>query len=161
MTAMPKWIGEAMMHMGVTEVKGPKHSETILEYWKAIKRGGIKDDETPWCAAYVGAMLEYSGIRSTRFESARSYLDWGIELKEPAPGCIVVFSRSGGGHVGFVVGVDPAGRLMVLGGNQADAVNIKAFDRNRVVGYRWPAGIPVETWPLPVMAYGEISKNEA
>lgn len=137
----PKWIAEARKNLGISEIEGPQHAAEILQYWKDIKRGGIKDDETPWCAAFVGAMLERSGIRSTRFESAKSYLDWGDALQGPVYGCIAVLSRSGGGHVGFVVGQDAAGDLMILGGNQADAVNIKAFPCSRVISYRWPAGV--------------------
>lgn len=157
----PRWLGEAYMHHGVREIKGPKHNATILEYWKAIKRGGIKDDETPWCAAFVGAVLEYCGIRSTRFESARSYLDWGIKLEKPILGCIVVFQREGGGHVGFVAGTDAKGNLLVLGGNQGDEVNVRSFTRDRVVGYRWPAGEQMTADPLPVLASAELSRSEA
>ncbi|WP_323855202.1 TIGR02594 family protein [Xenorhabdus koppenhoeferi] len=92
----------------------------------------------PWCAAYVGAMLKRVGVRSTRFESAKSYLEWGMPLKEPHYGCVAVFSREGGGHVVFVVGVAENGDVVVLGGNQSDEVNIRSFLRSRVSGYRWP-----------------------
>lgn len=105
-------------------------------------------------------MFERCGIRSTRFESARSWLEWGTELSEPVYGCVVVFRRNGGGHVGFVVGQKSNGDLMVLGGNQGDAVCISAFPRSRVAGYRWPEGIPVCTRPLPVMS-GARSTSEA
>jgi uncharacterized protein (TIGR02594 family) len=156
------WLTEARKHLGLRETKGPQHAAEILQFWKDIKRGGIRDDETPWCAAFVGAMLERADVISSRFESAKSYLAWGQKLDNPELGCIVVFSRDGGGHVGFVVGRDPAGNLMVLGGNQADAVNVRAFPRSRVTGYRWPAGYPLpEAAPLPPLAAGEISNNEA
>ncbi len=134
------WMPIALSMNGLSEVKGSAHSAEILQMWKDIKRGGIKDDETPWCAAFVGACLERAGIKSSRFESAKSYMQWGIPLAEPIVGCIVVFTRQGGGHVGFVAGQDRAGNLMVLGGNQSDAVNIKAFPKTRVTGYRWPEG---------------------
>lgn len=144
MTTEPKWLSEARKYIGTREIKGGQHNAKILGWWKAIKRGGIKDDETPWCAAFVGACLEVTGIRSTRFESAKSYLDWGLKLDIPTPGCIVVFSREGGGHVGFVVGKDIENNLLVLGGNQGDEVNIRAFKGDRVAGYRWP-----DCEPLP------------
>ncbi|WP_232099079.1 TIGR02594 family protein [Aeromonas veronii] len=92
---------------------------------------------------------------------ARSYASWGEKLEKPVAGCVVVFSRDGGGHVGFVVGQDKAGNLLVLGGNQADAVNVKAFPRSRVTAYRWPAGEPKPVGELPVMAAAEFSKSEA
>jgi len=154
-----KWIAEARKHIGLREVKGGQHNPLILQFWKDIKRGGIKDDETPWCAAFVGAMLERTGVQSTRFESARSYLDWGRHLDAPAYGCVVVFTRDGGGHVGFVVGKTPSGDLLVLGGNQGDAVCIRAFPTSRVSGYRWPVTEFMESRPLPVMSVqGSISE---
>ena len=62
--------------------------------WKAIRRGGIKSDEVPWCAAFGGGCLEAVGIVSSRYESAKSYLTWGQPLSAPVYGCIVVFERS-------------------------------------------------------------------
>lgn len=155
-TKEPVWLVEARRFMGQREVKGLKHNATILDWWKAIKRGGIKDDETPWCAAFVGAMLERTGVQSTRFESAKSYLTWGVPLNAPTVGCVVVFSRDGGGHVGFVVGQDAKGCLLVLGGNQGDDVNVRTFARDRVVGYRWPASTPIITATLPT---GDAAKS--
>jgi uncharacterized protein (TIGR02594 family) len=156
----PKWVEIARSLIGLKEVAGSQHSPEILKFWRDIRRGGIKDDETPWCAAFVGACLERAGIQSSRFESAKSYLQWGTALKEPCLGCIVVFTRDGGGHVGFVVGKDSAGRLLVLGGNQSDAVNVKAFPLARVSGYRWPAGVAAGA-PLPLLAGAEVSRREA
>lgn len=158
----PPWIKEARAQMGTREIKGPRHEPKILAWWRAIKRGGIQDDETPWCAAFVGGCLEAVGIVSSRFESARSYEKWGSALAAPIYGCVVVFGRDGGGHVGFVVGQDSARNLMVLGGNQGDAVNIKAFQRSRVLAYRWPLGVPAPIdAPLTVLASAELSRNEA
>lgn len=157
----PTWVKEARSLIGTTETKGPQHTAAVLDFWKTIKLGGIKDDETPWCAAFVGAMLERSGLRSTRADSARSYLSWGKTLPAPVLGCIVVFGRAGGGHVGFVVGQDASGKLLVLGGNQSDAVNIKSFDNGRVLGYRWPTGVELPAIGLPVLSAVEASTSEA
>lgn len=156
-----RWIEMAKNHIGVAEVKGATHNPVIVQFWKDIRRGGIRDDETPWCAAFVGAMLERCGIQSTRFESAKSYLSWGEQLDRPVYGCVVVFSRDGGGHVGFVVGKDKAGNLLVLGGNQGDAVNVKAFPLSRVTGYRWPKGEPLPLGNLPVGDSVAMSRSEA
>lgn len=157
----PKWMPIARGLIGVREIKGPEHAPEILQMWRDIKRGGIRNDETPWCAAFVGAVLERAGIVSSRFESAASYLTWGVQLAAPALGCVVVFTREGGGHVGFVVGQDKKGSLLVLGGNQSDAVNIRAFSRTRVSGYRWPSGQAMPLLTLPVLASVELSRSEA
>lgn len=144
------WMNIAIQYIGEREIKGVTHNSLIVGWWKKIKRGGIKDDETPWCAAFVGAMLEDAGIKSSRFESAKSYLSWGSKLAAPTYGCVVVFQREGGGHVGFVCGQDAQGRLLVLGGNQSDKVSIRAFKRDAVVGYRWPEEVAFPKIDLPI-----------
>lgn len=147
----PAWLVEARRHIGTREIHGAAHEPKILGWWRAIRRGGIKSDEVPWCAAFVGGCLEAVGIISSRFESARSYLDWGVRLARPVPGCVAVFSRAGGGHVGFVVAGDGAGRLLVLGGNQKNMVSIAPFDQDRVIGYRWPKAVPLTDEPLRIL----------
>ncbi|QCJ70353.1 TIGR02594 family protein [Providencia heimbachae] len=147
----PKWLTEAKKEIGVSE-HTTVGAKAVDQMWIDSKlRGLVGTAKTvPWCAGFVNAMLERAGIRSTRSDSSRSYLAFGTVLNEPKYGCVVVFSRSGGGHVGFVVGKTESGQLMVLGGNQSDAVNIKAFSLDRVTGYRWPSGLPVDTRPLPI-----------
>jgi uncharacterized protein (TIGR02594 family) len=138
------WITVAKSYLGEREVHGKNHNPKIVDIWKAARiKDIVKDDETPWCAAFVSAALERAGVTSKQTGWAKGYLDWGLALKEPVPGCVVVFTRKGGGHVGFVLGVDKAKNLMVLGGNQDDAVNVKSFGRKNVVGYRWPKNHPL------------------
>ena len=160
----PPWLIEARKHIGQTEIKGPKHNPFIAGLWKIIGLAGIKDDETPWCAAFVGAMLENVGIKSPRSGRAQSFMSWGDSVPAPFVGAIVVFTRDGGGHVGIVIGKDARGNLMVLGGNQSDMVKISAFPHSRVTGYRKPVGylVPAANYRLPVLAGdGKLSTNEA
>lgn len=141
----PRWLAAARQQIGQRELSGRKHNPRILQWWTAI-RAPFTDDETPWCAGFVGGMLESVGIKSSRSAAARSYEKWGVPLKEPAIGAIVTFTRRGGGHVGFVVGHSNSS-VAVLGGNQGDAVNIRNFPKNgnslRVTSYRWPSGEPL------------------
>lgn len=155
------WIYSARAYLGTREVKGFHHNPIIVGLWKLAKLGGIKNDEVPWCAGFVGAMLESNGIRSARSDSSRAYLNWGEPLDAPEYGCIVVFTRAGGGHVGFCVGVDANSRLLILGGNQGDTVSILPFGRERVKSYR---RVPYagERPELPVIADNRnSSRNEA
>lgn len=165
MAAEPIWLEEARKYLGVREIKGPTHESAILRFWKSIRMGGIRDDETPWCAAFVGAMLENVGLLSARSGAAKEYLNWGVPLDYPLVGCIVVFSRTGGGgHVGFLVGRDEHFRLVIRGGNQGDAVSDAPFDSGRVLGYRWPAPIAIplaERLPLIVTGGAPASSREA
>jgi len=163
------WLEKAKSYLGLSEVPGKNHNSKILGWWKAI-RAIFTDDETPWCAAFVGGVLEECGIQSTRKANAKSYLKWGVPLAGPAVGCVVVFWRvspcSDSGHVGFVVGQDTRKNLLVLGGNQGDKVSILPFACMRVLDFRWPKGQPLPTevgyYKLPVtITESEISKNEA
>ena len=157
------WIIEAERHIGLREIKGSKHNNTIIRWLKNLKAWWF-DDETAWCGTFVAHCLKSTGhvIPSTWYR-ALSWAQWGQHIDNPVVGCVVVFSRQGGGHVGFVVGKNRNGNLMVLGGNQGDAVAISAFDKNRVVGYRWPsdAMIPISA-DLPIItSNGKLSENEA
>jgi uncharacterized protein (TIGR02594 family) len=159
----PVWLAHARQHLGLREIPGPKHNPLILAMWRAIKRGGIRDDETAWCAAFVGWCLEVHGIRSSRFESARSYLSWGVPLAGPVVGAVCVLGRpghAGAGHVFFVTGMTAAGDIVGIGGNQRNAVAEDRFSAERVQGYRWPAGVPVAVRPVPLLA-ARLSANEA
>jgi len=164
-----KWLKRAFRFIGEKEIRGQKHNQKILDMWIDIGLT-FKTDETPWCAAFVGSVLEISKMKSTGSGMARSYETWGQELAVPAIGCIVVFWRGKkkgkSGHVGFVVGKDTKGRLMVLGGNQGDMVSIRPFNVNRVLSYRWPDGVKIplnfgfETLPTVYHA-NSVSLNEA
>jgi uncharacterized protein (TIGR02594 family) len=159
----PIWLRRSRQEIGVSEIAGKQHSKRVLSYWELSKLY-FTDDETPWCAGFVGAMLEDCGIKSTRSGMARSYENWGQPCG-PIPGAVVTFWRgsksSGSGHVGFVTGKDQHGNVMVLGGNQGDAVNIKPFPTDRVTSYRWPAGVPIPGQSLQtVTSDGQVSTNE-
>lgn len=160
----PVWLRRARQEIGVSEIAGRQHNARILSYAERAKLFW-NDDETPWCASFVGSCLEDAGIKSTRSGLARSYENWGQPCGA-IPGAIVVFWRGSRssiyGHVGFVTGRDQHGNIMVLGGNQSDAVNIKPFSTDRVVGYRWPAGFDPSGAPLAtVTSDGQVSTNEA
>lgn len=160
--ADPAWITEARKYIGTQEVVGPKHNNVIVNFWKEINLP-YRDDEVPWCAGFVDAMLKMSSQKWIGTAWARAFLKYGVKLNKPAYGCIVVFERGNGGHVGFVVGRDAKGNLMVLGGNQSNAVNIKPFSVTRVLGYRWPSVWPLEErFNLPLLnSDGKLSTNEA
>lgn len=144
------WIAKARSYLGEAEVPGKKHNGKILGWWRLLG-AVIRDDETPWCGGFVGGVLAECGYTFKDVKNpagARNWLSLPVKLDKPAYGCVVVFWRgqkSGwSGHVGFVVGEDQNGNLMVLGGNQGNRVSIAPFSRDRVLGYRWPS-----LWPAP------------
>ena len=158
---LPLWLIKALNDYGIREISGKQHNERVLKIWKDAKLGGIKDDETPWCSGAVSAWIERSHIKSGRTAWARNYLNYGSELDRPLLGAIVVFERGSGGHVGFVTGItEDKKQIRVIGGNQANTVNERMFDVDRVLGYRTPDS-KVSLVPPPIVDSGLASKNEA
>ncbi|HEX4918037.1 MAG TPA: TIGR02594 family protein [Limnobacter sp.] len=158
-----EWLNEGLKHVGLAEIPGAKHNATI-QAWLRKLGAWWSDDETPWCGVYVAHCMQVSGLPVPKYYMrAKAWADWGVGLSRPVVGCVVVFERKGGGHVGFVVGQDQRGNLMVLGGNQGNKVSVAPFDRSRVLAYRWPTAMPYpEDKPLRLVASdGKLSTNEA
>ena len=163
------WIREARKHIGLREIKGGKHNPLILS-WLQNLLAWWANDEVPWCGVFTAECLRV-GQRALpkHWYRASDYLNWGTRLDSPCYGCVVVFTRQGGGHVGFGVGEDKLGTLWVLGGNQSDAVSIAPFSIGRVSGYRWPpsaTGAAMSPDPsrytlLILSSSGRVSSNES
>lgn len=154
------WIKTARSYLGVSEIPGSRHS-TVIQGWLSKLGAWWRDDETPWCGVFVATCLGSGYMLPKNWMRALEWLNVGRPLSVPCYGCLVVFARSGGGHVGFVVGQDRHGNLMVLGGNQGNRVSIAAFPRSRVVAYRWPGINPLPgRYDLPVLD-GKLSQSEA
>jgi len=135
-TNTPIYVKIALKEIGTHEIKGPKHSPRVLEYMKATA-GQYSDDETPWCGAFIAWVLRKANIPLVAYpERAKSWLDWGYNSEYPMMGALAVKSRSGGGHVTMVVGETKSGKLLCVGGNQNDEVNISAYNRTDFIEFR-------------------------
>ena len=140
---------EAKTLIGLKEIPGPDDAPEIVKFFEEVGHAWVKDDETAWCASFVGAMLERAGLKGTGKLNARSYLEWeksqAILIEDALPGDIVVFwrgKRNGWqGHVGFYVS-HGASTIQVLGGNQGNQVSIQAYKRDRLLGIRRMPGDP-------------------
>ena len=119
----------------------------IIASYKAVGQN-LSTDTTPWCAAFAGAVLKSSGIESLRTLSSLAYKGFGTSVPVSDPtqwrlNDIIVFSRAGGGHIGFFRGFNKANNsVLVLGGNQSDnltEVGFKITDKFPVVyvGRKW------------------------
>jgi uncharacterized protein (TIGR02594 family) len=112
---------------------GENNNSKIINFFKEIRFGGIKNDDTPWCAAFVSYVLLKAGLPFQNSLLARSYIDYKTERKEkPDIFDIVIFSRGAKngpfGHVGFYIGEDKD-TIHILGGNQNNEVNISSFPK--------------------------------
>jgi uncharacterized protein (TIGR02594 family) len=136
----PPWLAAAWAEFGVREIPGEDDAPEILRYFREAGDTSVETEATPWCAAFLGAMLKRAGYVGTGSLLARSYLDWGDPLDAARLGAVVVLSRGddpNAGHIGFLLS-DTNGKLYLLGGNQSDAVTVAGFDKARLLGLRWP-----------------------
>lgn len=111
-----------------------------LSDYMATGGQGIDPRDTAWCAAFVNSVLNKTGYDGTGKLNARSFLEWGTNVDDaPRHGDVVVISRGNEpwmGHVGFFHGFDDNGNIQILGGNQGDAVSIKTYNKDRLLGFR-------------------------
>lgn len=134
-----KPIEIALGEYGVWEWAGKDHNPRVLNYYKEIGHSWVKDDETPWCAAFVNWCLLKANKPQTGKLNARSFLTYGLPTTKPKVGDLVVFwrgSKTGAeGHIAFYIG-ETKSSVYVLGGNQNQQVNISLYPKTQVLAYR-------------------------
>ena len=137
----PMHLVIARAELGVAEIVGNQHNPRILEYHKTTTLGA-SSDEVSWCASFANWCLEKSYKTGTKSALARSFLGWGMIVKDEDVelGDIVVLKRGKEpwqGHVGFFISRDET-FVYILGGNQSNKVSIAKYDLKDVLGYRRP-----------------------
>jgi len=158
------WILEGKKVWGWHEVR----NRDQLRQWLRSDGKTLGDPKAlPWCGDYTETAIKNS-LPSEVFRGklaenpywARNWEFFGVAT-ELCYGCVVVFSRGSGGHVGFAVGED-TDHLYVLGGNQSDAVTIVRIAKNRLLAARWPSSFANPNRSLPAMSANGIpvSTNE-
>ncbi|MDL2401272.1 TIGR02594 family protein [Rhizobium mayense] len=140
----PSWMREAERLIGLHEGVGAANNPTIIGWAK--KLGGwissyYTQDSTPWCGLFqahcIGAALPTERLPDNPL-GALNWATFGRALQTPAPGAILVFKRTGGGHVTQYYGENET-HFCCLGGNQSDAVtNDDWVPKERLVAIRWP-----------------------
>jgi uncharacterized protein (TIGR02594 family) len=97
---------------------------------------------TAWCAAFVNWCLKRAGASHLGYATAEAWLRFGTPLPTPVYGCVAIIPPSSStgsttGHVAFYTEMKGE-KILLLGGNQGDAVTVMEQQANRVLGYRWP-----------------------
>jgi len=144
----------AETYLGLEEVEGAGSNPLIVGMLKQDAPWLAGGDEIPWCAAFVNHVAaRIPGMPRSKKLNARSWLAVGQDVRLPDAKVgfdVVVLSRGVGapganvldapGHVGFYGGWRAAaGRpseVLVLGGNQGDAVTAAWFPAARILGIR-------------------------
>lgn len=137
-----RFVGE------IQERKGERDHPFIVWCHNLV---GLTDahDEVPWCSAFANGICWLLRLPRSKSARARSWLQVGVPVTsteatagfdvvilkrgpEPQPGPEMIGAQ---GHVGFFGGFE-AGRVLVLGGNQGDAVTVSSFARDSILGIR-------------------------
>ena len=162
----PKMIVEALKLFGTMEKPGAANNPTIVA-WAQEVGGEVADvykaDSIPWCGLFMAVVAKRAGKEPPKHPLwALSWSAFGARSSAPALGDVLVFTRSGGGHVGLYVGED-ASAFHVLGGNQSDRVCITRIAKARLYVARRPLYRvqPANVRPIHLEATGALSLNEA
>lgn len=165
----PKMLLEALKHYGVLEKKGKGSNPNIIAWAKELGVSGwYTDDDIPWCGLFVGIVAKrcgYGTLGAMTTLGAKNWLNWGVHvpIEQAMLWDILVFSRPGGGHVGFYVG-ENNNNFLVYGGNQSNAVGFAWISKNRCVGVRKPEykiGPPPNIRKILLTFDGNLSEDEA
>ncbi len=162
-------LAQALNLYGVREFDGSDNNPIILDWAKEVNQTisqWYKSDESAWCALFMSVCAKRAGYQPPEgFDAirAKSFAKWGDPITgEPVLGDVLVFVRTGGGHVGVYVGEDKT-TYHVLGGNQGNSVSIARIPKDRLFAARRPpmnscARCQKRIWRT---AKGAISVNEA
>jgi uncharacterized protein (TIGR02594 family) len=137
----PPWMEVCWRELGTREIAGPQSNPAIERYHDSVALDGT-DDDVAWCSSLVNWTFNQVGMDGTGSRAARSWLEWGVALTEPAYACVTVLWRgspdSWKGHVGIFLGyIDDD--IALWGGNQRNEVSVRRYPTVKVLGYRWPA----------------------
>jgi uncharacterized protein (TIGR02594 family) len=160
------WLEEGKKYLGFEE---NKNSIEIKGWAKKLGPKWFSDSFNPtinagaWCGVYVAYCLNQVGIKPPEnYFRARDWMEFGQPLTIAQEGAVGIFAREGGGHVGFILGKTPDGHLVVRGGNQGNRVSDVKFPLARLIGIRWPKGVPTLNQDLKVQSVvGGFSASEA
>lgn len=140
----------AQRFAGMKEVPGRDANPQVLAMLK-LDADWPRDDEVPWCSAFVNYVAWILRLPRSKSLRARSWLRIGyaVPLEAAFPGFDVVILKRGDGdqpgpevieapgHVAFYGGrQSDDGPILLLGGNQSNTVSIAPYPRERVLGVR-------------------------
>lgn len=143
---MPPWMAEMYRRMGLHEVRD---KAKLVEFLKIGKFLG-DPSKLPWCGdmveSCIAKVLPSEPLPSTPF-FAQNWKNFGRDVSSPIVGAIGVIKWSASsGHVGFVAGVDGS-NVILLGGNQSNAITLASFPRSKFIAFRWPITFPIKQYP--------------
>ena len=153
-TTTAYWLKTAAAEIGQKEVAGTAANPRILEYFSAGKFWGTDDSggKNAWCGCFVAWVMKQHGFEPVNNAfRAKEWVNFGKPISKPVSGAIGIKSRSGGGHVAFVVGQSADGNyLYMLGGNQSNSVQVSRYKKDVWDHFVVPSSYNADNATLPV-----------
>lgn len=160
----PKMIQEALNIYGTHEASGDAVDNPVILSWaKDLGISWYLHDATPWCGLCMGIVAKRAGKQPPRdLLAALSWANFGTKVPEAMLGDILVFKRTGGGHVTLYVGEDNDA-YHCLGGNQSDQVDITRIAKSRIFSIQRPVynETPTNVRKIVLADSGVLSTNES
>lgn len=132
-------VYKALGYYNTRAIPGDGHAEEVLRMFREAGHAEIKNDEVPWCSAFMNAVAWECGLPMTRSLMARSWLKVGTIVTKPEVGDVCILWRGSKegifGHVGIFIR-EENGIIWLLGGNQGNHVSIAPFSTANLLGYR-------------------------
>lgn len=155
----PPHLATAASLIGLRET-ALNDSPFIRSIWARLNIPWLKN--APWCGGFVAYCLDAWKIPYQKSPyRALEWVNYGGACVLPHLGCIAVLKRKGGGHVAFVIGcriIAGESWLLLLGGNQGDAVSITPVRESSVECFRAvPDGL--KKVALPEYPYSYFTKQ--
>lgn len=147
------WIVHARRVLGLHE---QIHNAKLREWLKSDGHALGDPAVLPWCGDFVETAIRL-GLPNEKFtgkvaENPYWALNWREfgRPSEPTFGAVASITRSGGGHVGFLVGENEH-QYFLLGGNQSHTVSIAPKKKSRFTSesFRWPKSFERKPVNLP------------
>jgi len=132
----------ARKYLGLKELPGSRKNEVITEMYSSF--GYPYDENTHWCVLFLNLILRegsYCYMRTLWVFDYLKYPGKDLTLEELKPGDIVILGKQSPGsiwgHIGFFVERSD-NIIYILGGNQAESVNIAGFRSSDFIAGKKP-----------------------
>lgn len=166
----PNMLMQALSLYGTVEFAG-KTDNPIIMAW-AAETGYEKiyvHDSVAWCGLGMAICAKRSGWDyhpNTNALWALNWAKWGTEVQKDRGmlGDVGVWKRTGGGHVGIIIGYDEEEHYHVLGFNQSDQCSIVRKPIGGIVAVRrapWRLAQPPNVRRIKLAASGVVSTKES
>ncbi|MBO0664173.1 peptidoglycan-binding protein [Jiella sp. MQZ9-1] len=142
---MPPWMAEIDRRRGLNEIRDNAALTAFLKIGRFL--GNPKN--LPWCgdcveSAFAKALPEEVLPKNPFF--AQNWAGFGRKVPAIVGAVGVIRWSARAGHVGIVAGLE-GDTVVLLGGNQSNAINCRGFAQRNFIAFRWPISFPIRPYP--------------